>query len=302
MAIGLMLFALFFGAGNLIFPASMGQNAGINVWYAVFGFIITGVGLPFLGVLAMGYSGCADLQELSSRIGSRWAVFYTVLLYITIGPSLCTPRTGTVSYEIAVRPFLPDGGSQVSLILFLAIFFGATYWLSVTPQKLVDRIGKILTPALLLVIVLLIIKSFITPLGVPEMLSESYDSVMKAFSKGFLEGYGTMDALGSLVFSIFVIQFIVQNGADTPKEVTKETCKAGAIAAGLLGIIYLCIAYLGGDACQSLGAASKRRACIGQQRQDFIWLCRCRYFSGYCIVSLSFDQHWFGDVRGGLFL
>lgn len=255
-AIGFMLFALFFGAGNLIFPASMGQNAGENVWYAVLGFIVTGVGLPFLGVLAMGYSGCKDLQELSSRISPRWAVCYTVLLYITIGPSLCTPRTGTVSYEIAVRPFLPDGGSQLSLIIFLAIFFGLTYWLSVSPQKLVDRIGKILTPALLLVIVLLIVKSFITPLGTPQMPAEAYATAMTSFSKGFLEGYGTMDALGSLVFSILVIQFIIENGADTPQKVTKETCKAGAIAAGLLGIIYICISYLGATSVSALGILS----------------------------------------------
>ena len=67
-AIGLMLFALFFGAGNLIFPAAMGQAAGSNVWWAVLGFVVTGVGLPLAGVLAMGYSGCKNLQELAGRV------------------------------------------------------------------------------------------------------------------------------------------------------------------------------------------------------------------------------------------
>ena len=110
-AIGLMLFALFFGAGNLIFPASMGQHAGTNVWWAVLGFVFTGVGLPLLGVLAMGYSGCKNLQELASRVHPKFGLFFTVLSFITIGPAFATPRTGSVSYEIAVRPFLANGGS-----------------------------------------------------------------------------------------------------------------------------------------------------------------------------------------------
>ncbi|MFR8761732.1 MAG: branched-chain amino acid transport system II carrier protein, partial [Megasphaera lornae] len=151
-SIGLMLFALFFGAGNLIFPAAMGQHAGVNVWWAVLGFIVTGVGLPLLGVLAMGYSGCKNLQELAGRVHPKFGLFFTVLSFITIGPAFATPRTGSVSYEIAVRPFLANGGSHATMIGFLVLFFLVSFWLSASPQKLVDRIGKILTPALLVVI------------------------------------------------------------------------------------------------------------------------------------------------------
>jgi len=86
LAVGFMLFALFFGAGNLIFPAQLGQYAGTNLWPAVIGFLITGVGLPLLGILAMGFSGSNNLQELASRVHPAYGVFFTALLYLTIGP------------------------------------------------------------------------------------------------------------------------------------------------------------------------------------------------------------------------
>ena len=103
LAVGLMLFALFFGAGNLIFPAALGQRAGTNVWWAVMGFVLTGVGLPLAGVLAMGYSGCRNVQELAGRVHPLFGILFTLALYLSIGPAFAIPRTGTVSFEIAVR-------------------------------------------------------------------------------------------------------------------------------------------------------------------------------------------------------
>ena len=155
--IGLMLFALFFGAGNLIFPASMGQAAGDNVWWALLGFCITGVGLPLIAVMAIGYSGEFSLQHVARRIHPSFAVFYTVVCYMSIGPCFAVPRTGTVSYEIAIRPFLSDESASIGLPIFLAIFFIISGWLAATPSKLVDRIGKFLTPALVLTIVIFIV-------------------------------------------------------------------------------------------------------------------------------------------------
>ena len=109
LVIGVMLFALFFGAGNLIFPASLGQNAGTNVWIAIIGFLITGIGLPFLGTLAIGFSGSKNLQELSSRVHPVYGVIFTSLLYLTIGPFFAMPRTGAVSFEIGILPFIESG-------------------------------------------------------------------------------------------------------------------------------------------------------------------------------------------------
>src|SRR5690625_4089740 len=126
LAIGFMLFALFFGAGNLIFPAQLGQYAGSNMWPGVIGFLITGVGLPLLGILAMGFSGSKNLQELSSRIHPTYGIFFTALLYLTIGPFFAAPRTGTVAYEVGIAPFVAEENAQAGLIIFTLIFFTIT--------------------------------------------------------------------------------------------------------------------------------------------------------------------------------
>ena len=201
LAIGMMLFALFFGAGNLIFPAALGQQAGSNVGWALAGFVLTGVGLPLLGVMAMGYSGCKDVEELAGRVHPVYGLIYTVALYLSIGPMFAIPRTGTVAYEIAIKPFT-EGMAMDMQPLALAIFFGISLWLSISPQKLVNRIGNILTPALLLVILLLIVKSFITPLGSYMEPQAAYATTGTAVLQGFLDGYNTMDALASVVFAI----------------------------------------------------------------------------------------------------
>ena len=144
--IGLMLFALFFGAGNLIFPVFMGQNSGVNTIPATIGFLITGVGLPILGVAAIGYSG-SDLEALASRIHPKYAIFFTVALYLTIGPAFAIPRTATTSFEIAVAPFFGSAMKSMALYVFCFLFFVVSWWLSVSPNKLVNRIGKVITPA-----------------------------------------------------------------------------------------------------------------------------------------------------------
>lgn len=252
-AIGLMLFALFFGAGNLIFPASLGQQAGVNVWWAVLGFIVTGVGLPLLGVMAMGYSGAKDLQALAGRVHPAYGFFFTVLLYLTIGPGFAIPRTGTVSYEIAIRPFLANGGTDMSQMIFLVVFFALSLWLSINPAKLVDRIGKVLTPLLLLSICALIVKSLVTPMGAYMGATKAYSTAGVAVVQGILDGYNTMDALASLVFAILVIDFVKLSGAKTKEEVTSATFKAGIIAVACLGFVYVFVANLGATSVQQLG-------------------------------------------------
>lgn len=251
-SVGLMLFALFFGAGNLIFPASLGQQAGYNVGWAIFGFILTGVGLPLLGVMAMGYSGCRNVQELTSRVHPAFGLIFTVLLYLSIGPAFAIPRTGTVSYEIAVRPFLGEA-TETSMTIFLIIFFAISLWLAINPQKLVHRIGRILTPALLITIAILVGKSFLTPMGGYEAPVEAYATPSVAVLQGFLDGYNTLDALASLVFGILVIEFIKMSGATTKAEITGSTFKAGLIAVSCLGIVYIFVANIGATSVQQLG-------------------------------------------------
>lgn len=252
LAIGMMLFALFFGAGNLIFPAALGQHSGDNVGWALLGFILTGVGLPLLGVAAMGYSSCKDVEELASRVHPIYGLLYTISLYLSIGPMFATPRTGTVAYEIAIKPFT-EGLSMNMEPIFLALFFGVSLWLSISPQKLVNRIGNILTPALLLVILLLIIKSFITPLGGYAVPQPTYGDAPTAVLQGFLDGYNTMDALASVVFAILVIDFVRLSGATSRAVITKTVMEVGAIAVALLGIVYVFIANIGATSVERFG-------------------------------------------------
>ena len=252
LAIGMMLFALFFGAGNLIFPAALGQQAGSNVGWALLGFVLTGVGLPLLGVAAMGYSSCKDVEELASRVHPIYGLLYTISLYLSIGPMFATPRTGTVAYEIAIKPFT-EGLSLNMEPIFLALFFGVSLWLSISPQKLVNRIGNILTPALLLVILLLIIKSFMTPLGGYAVPQPTYGDAPTAVLQGFLDGYNTMDALASVVFAILVIDFVRLSGATSRAVITKTVMEVGAIAVSLLGIVYVFIANIGATSVERFG-------------------------------------------------
>ena len=252
-AIGLMLFALLFGAGNLIFPAAMGQNAGVNVWYAVLGFCVTGVGLPLISIAALGYSGCLDLEEAAGRVHPWYGVFYSVVSYLAIGPCFAAPRTGTVSFEIAVKPFLGSFSPDIALPIFLLIFFLLTYWLAATPSKIVDRVGKILTPALLAVILLLIVQSFITPLGTPQAPTKNYATPVTAVMQGILDGYNTLDAIASFIFATLVISFVKEGGVTHPKAIMKQVLLSGSIAVALLAFIYIFIAKIGADSVTPLG-------------------------------------------------
>ena len=251
MAIGFMLFALFFGAGNLIFPAQLGQQAGTNIGSAAIGFLITGVGLPLLGILAMGFSGSKNLQELASRVHPAYGLFFTALLYLTIGPFFAAPRTGTVAYEVGIAPFVGQGSDQIGLLIFTIIFFGVTLLFSLYPAKLVDNIGKILAPALVILLAILLVVAVLNPMGSIQSPVEGYQG--GAFAKGFLEGYNTMDALASLVFGIIIITAIRSFGVTSKERIFTEVAKSGILATVLLGLIYIGIAYLGATSTTVLG-------------------------------------------------
>ena len=249
--VGVMLFALFFGAGNLIFPATLGQNAGSNVWMAVAGFLITGIGLPFLGILAMGISGSKNLQELASRVHPIYGIVFTSLLYLTIGPFFAAPRTGAVAYDIGIAPFVGENLGQTGLILFTLIFFAVTLWFSLNPAKIVDNVGKVLSPGILILLLVLLVMVIVKPMGSIEAPQETYTN--GAFVKGFMEGYNTMDALASLVFGIIVINAIRAMGVSSTRGVLLASAKSGAVAIGFLGIIYVGIAYLGATSTEMFG-------------------------------------------------
>ncbi|MFC0471360.1 branched-chain amino acid transport system II carrier protein [Halalkalibacter kiskunsagensis] len=250
-AVGFMLFALFFGAGNLIFPAMLGQLAGENIFSANAGFIVTGVGLPILGILALAFSGKSDLQSLAGRVHPVYGVIFTVALYLAIGPLFAIPRTNTVSFEMGIRPFLGTNDSFLPLLLFTIVFFGITLYFSLQSSKLVNIVGKILTPLLLLFIGILIIIAFINPIGQVQAPTEYY--MTDSFFKGFQEGYLTMDALAAFVFGIIIINIMKERGAITKKQLMASTLKVALIAGILLTIIYSSLTYMGATSVNELG-------------------------------------------------
>ncbi|MGG2092959.1 branched-chain amino acid transport system II carrier protein [Bacillus sp. S13(2024)] len=241
---GLMLFSLFFGAGNLIFPPMLGQNAGEHFWLAILGFLLTGVGLPLLTVIAIALSG-DGMQQLASRAHPIFGIFFTVVIYIAIGPSMGIPRVANVAYEMGVSPFLSKTVATGSLALFLytVLFFAVVYWLSLNPSKLVNRVGNILTPILLLSISLLFVKSVFTPLGQTGPALQEYQS--SPIFKGFMDGYLTMDTISALAFGIIVVNAIHAKGVKDKKAVALATTKAALIAATGLALVYVALGWLG---------------------------------------------------------
>ncbi|ARK30164.1 branched-chain amino acid transport system II carrier protein [Halalkalibacter krulwichiae] len=249
--VGFMLFALFFGAGNLIFPVMLGQMAGENMFMANLGFIVTGVGLPILGIFALAFSGKSDLQSLASRVHPLFALIFTVSLYLSIGPLFAIPRTNTVSFEMGINPFLGNNDGFLPLFIYTVIFFAITLFFSLQSNKLVDLVGKILTPLLLAFIGILIITNLFNPMGPIQEPTEAYMS--HSFFKGFQEGYLTMDALAAFVFGIIIINIMKERGATTKKEIMISTLKVALVAGALLAIIYSSLSYMGATSVNELG-------------------------------------------------
>ena len=240
--IALMLFSLFFGAGNLIFPPFMGEAAGNKTWIVLLGFFVTAVGFPVLGVIAVAKSG--GLTNLAKRVNPIFATIFTILIYLSIGPGVGIPRAGSLPFEMAVAPYLPENFSvKFALFIYTLIFFAISYWLSLSPNKLVDRMGKVLTPALLLLILVMVIGSFVKPLGGYGMAIKGYET--SSFLKGFIEGYLTMDTIAALNFGIVIALAIRSKGIDDDKAVVSLSIKAGIIAGIILAIIYAMLAHLG---------------------------------------------------------
>ena len=151
------LFSLFFGAGNLIFPPLLGQEAGTNTALAFIGFLITAVILPVLGVIVVGKFG--GLTNLGDKVGLTFSLIFTLLIYLSIGPGLGIPRAGSVPFEMAIAPYLPEESNlTLWMVIYTLVFFAIVLWLCLNPGKLVKRIGTFLTPSLLILIIYMVLE------------------------------------------------------------------------------------------------------------------------------------------------
>lgn len=264
------LFGMFFGAGNLIFPASMGQLAGKHIWQAAAGFLITGVGLPLLGVAALGVSRREGLLELGNSVGRRYSLFFTCALYLTIGPFFAIPRCATVSYTVGAAPFLPGDGQAALLAVFSLIFFAAALFFSLRPGEILTWIGKVLNPLFLCLLGILVIRALFTPMGDIAEIAPSGAYGTAAFSTGLLEGYNTMDALAGLAFGIIVVQVIQGLGVKEPKDVAGSTVRSGIFSCLLMAVIYLAVAIVGTQSRGLFPAAENGGIALAQIAQHYL--------------------------------
>lgn len=240
--VSLMLFSMFFGAGNLIFPPFLGQNAADSTVSAFIGFLITSVVLPVLGILVTVKFG--GLENLSGKVNGKFALVFSVLLYLAIGPGLAIPRAASVPFEMAIAPYLSEGTSFAAMMLLYSfVFFAASAWLSYNPSKLVERMGTYLTPVLIFLLVFLF-GAFVFA-GDKSVISAQNGYEAGAFVKGFVEGYNTMDTLAALVFGIVVVNSFVSLGVNDKKEAIRYTYTSGLISGGILAVIYLMLTYMG---------------------------------------------------------
>lgn len=251
--IGLMLFASFFGAGNLIFPPALGQSAGVNFLPAAAGFCTTGVGIPLLGIIAIGLLRASNPEALALPVHPKFAKALIVVTVLTIGPFFAIPRTGAVSFDVGILPFISAENYDLGLALYSLFFFVVTYFLSVNPSKIVDWVGKILTPLLLISIAILVVQVFMNPMGEPQQAGGYYASM--PYLKGFQEGYYTMDLLATMLFGTVVIDSIKVRGISEGSVLTRTCIMAGIIAAVLLAAIYFSLTYTGATSVAVFGVS-----------------------------------------------
>lgn len=242
--VGAALFAMFFGAGNLIFPPALGMLSGENWLPCLIGFALTGVGLPILGVITIAKVG-GSLKDFAGRVSPTFAKILGAVIILAIGPLLAIPRTGATVYEIGVSPLFPS----VPPLVVSIVYFAVTLFFVIKPSSIIDKIGKVLTPILLMIVGIIIFKGIFSPIGAPVSTGLNL-----AFTEGFLGGYQTMDALASVVLGGLILFGIKEKGYEDRKTLVKLTSKAGMLAGAGLLFVYGGLLYLGATASGVLGA------------------------------------------------
>ncbi|OEK67275.1 branched-chain amino acid transporter II carrier protein [Staphylococcus equorum] len=244
---GLMLFSFFFGAGNLIFPPMLGYTAQENMWVSMTGFAITGILLPYLTVIVVAYMN-GGVESIGNKVHPIFGTIFAIFIYLSIGALYGIPRAANVAYEIGTNHVLPVH-NHFTLIVFSVIFFLIVYFIALYPNRIIDNLGKYLTPILILIIAILCILVIINPEG--SIGQASGDYAQTPLVSGILEGYFTMDLVAALAFSVVIVQSFKMNGITDQKTLVKNVIKAGLISAILLLVIYFALAYVGATTTQA---------------------------------------------------
>lgn len=225
-----LLFGLFFGAGNLIFPLHLGQLAGSHWVGAAVGFLVTGVALPLLSVLAVAVTRAEGVFDIGRPLGVGFALVFMVLIHFTIGPLFGTPRTATVSYTVGVAPFVPKADQTLALFLFSLVFFALAFAFAYRENDILTNVGKVLNPVFLVLLFVVFAVAFVNPFANPFQTQATTAYVHGSFVNGFLQGYNTMDALAGLAFGVTVVTAVRQLGQKRDSDVAKVVAKSGVLA------------------------------------------------------------------------
>lgn len=268
--LGLALFAMFFGAGNLIFPPSVGIASGDKWLPSMIGFFMTGIGLPLLGVMAIIKAG-GTLESFSSKVGKRFSMIFGITVITSLG-LVAVSRTAATTFEMGIAPVFPS----INPVLSSIIFFGVSLALSINPSGIIDRIGKLLTPILLLMLSIIVFKGIIRPIGTPINTN-----ITSPISNGFLGGYQTMDALGSAILGGIIITSLLEKGYTKKTEQLKMTMKSVLIAGLGLSLVYGGLLYLGATGSSVFGqdmvkttlTVSIAQAILGDLGKTILGLC-----------------------------
>lgn len=239
------LFGMFFGAGNLIFPVHLGQMAGSNSWPAIIGFVITAVGIPILAVAAIGNTHSDDLLRLSGKVSGWYGVLFTALLYLTIGPFFAIPRCATVSFTTGIAPMMSESSYMIGQLIFTLVFFAIVLFFSLKPSGITTWIGRIINPIFLAFLAILIAVAMMHPGAAVADVTPDEAYTSGALFNGFIEGYGTMDAIAGLAFGIVIINVVRGLGIEHENDLARETLKAGVFTGILMAVIYLLTIIMG---------------------------------------------------------
>ncbi len=243
-ALGFMTFALFLGAGNVVFAPMMGVEAGENLCTALAGFLLTGVGLPAIALVTI--AGIGGSKYLTHRLPKHIDLIFWVILFFMIGPFFAIPRSIAVANTFVAEPFF---GNE-SLLYFSIIFSLATLILSWQVTKLLSRIGKILTPALLILLATLALAAYFYPLGTSIQASGEY--IDRPFSEGILQGYMTMDTLGAIGFGWIIYATIRSLGIEDAKQTARYTLSAAFIYTIAMSGVYFSLSWVGASSASVL--------------------------------------------------
>ena len=249
--VGFALFSMFFGAGNLIFPPSLGNKLGDQYLLGIIGFVLTGVGLPLLAILACS-KGNGSFEGITNKIGTKFTLILTTVLFCAIGPLLAIPRTAATTFEISILPFFPTW----SPVIVMAVYFLINLFFVLRRSSIIDTIGKFLTPALIIILTIVIVKGIINPIG--EIVSTDATNIL---STSLLEGYQTMDALAALLFAGVITSSIIEKGYKG-QEVKSVLLKSSIIAVIGLAFVYGGLTFIGAHTVNLVDAGISNTALL----------------------------------------